>query len=203
MRKRTAAVSPAPSNDHATTPDPLPAGTINVDQTTSTRDGSGDPDRWRRASRAGPPCGGPSMPSVTASPILAGPFARAFAGFPSDKAPLDAHDARSAARVLGPSGAVRGAQPGCRGRTGRDGRARRGPVRHPRRRPLFLRYRRPDLMGSLDLHEVDHPDDQAWKRARVAELGIDALAGPHRGKVFWHANASGPVLPRQIHSLFW
>ena len=33
-------------------------------------------------------------------------------------------------------------------------------------------YRRPDLIASLDVFEVDHPASQAWKRARVAELGI-------------------------------
>jgi methyltransferase (TIGR00027 family) len=38
-------------------------------------------------------------------------------------------------------------------------------------------YRRPDLSASLDVFEVDHPASQAWKRARVAELGI--AAPPH------------------------
>jgi methyltransferase (TIGR00027 family) len=33
-------------------------------------------------------------------------------------------------------------------------------------------YRRPDLIASLEVFEVDHPASQAWKRARVAELGI-------------------------------
>jgi methyltransferase (TIGR00027 family) len=33
-------------------------------------------------------------------------------------------------------------------------------------------YRRPDLMASLDVFEVDHPASQAWKWARVAALGI-------------------------------
>ena len=32
-----------------------------------------------------PPCGGPSIPSETANPILADPFARAFAGFPTTR----------------------------------------------------------------------------------------------------------------------
>ena len=40
-------------------------------------------------------------------------------------------------------------------------------------------YRRPDLMASLDVFEVDHPASQAWKRARVAELGIPAPARLH------------------------
>ena len=33
-------------------------------------------------------------------------------------------------------------------------------------------YRRPDLVASLNVFEVDHPASQAWKRARLAELGI-------------------------------
>jgi methyltransferase (TIGR00027 family) len=34
-------------------------------------------------------------------------------------------------------------------------------------------WRRPDLLaGGLRLFEVDHPASQAWKRARVAELGL-------------------------------
>jgi methyltransferase (TIGR00027 family) len=33
-------------------------------------------------------------------------------------------------------------------------------------------YRRPDLVRSLDVYEVDHPASQAWKRERVAALGI-------------------------------
>jgi methyltransferase (TIGR00027 family) len=34
-------------------------------------------------------------------------------------------------------------------------------------------FRRPDLMRALHVYEVDHPASQAWKRAKVAELGID------------------------------
>lgn len=40
-------------------------------------------------------------------------------------------------------------------------------------------YRRPDLLESLDVFEVDHPASQAWKRARVAALGIMAPAHLH------------------------
>ena len=35
-------------------------------------------------------------------------------------------------------------------------------------------YRRPDAMRSLRIYEVDHPASQTWKRARLAELEIDA-----------------------------
>ncbi len=34
-------------------------------------------------------------------------------------------------------------------------------------------------MASLDVFEVDHPASQAWKRARVAELGIPVPARQH------------------------
>jgi methyltransferase (TIGR00027 family) len=40
-------------------------------------------------------------------------------------------------------------------------------------------YRRPDLVASLDVFEVDHPASQAWKQARVAELGIAAPTHLH------------------------
>ena len=33
-------------------------------------------------------------------------------------------------------------------------------------------YRRPDLLGRLRVFEVDHPASQAWKRERLAELGV-------------------------------
>ncbi len=36
-----------------------------------------------------------------------------------------------------------------------------------------FRWRRPDLLGPLRLFEVDHPASQAWKRERMAELGLD------------------------------
>lgn len=33
-------------------------------------------------------------------------------------------------------------------------------------------YRRRDVMNKIDVFEVDHPASQAWKRERVAELGL-------------------------------
>ncbi|HTN78209.1 MAG TPA: class I SAM-dependent methyltransferase, partial [Acidimicrobiales bacterium] len=33
-------------------------------------------------------------------------------------------------------------------------------------------YRRPDLVGLVRVYEVDHPETQAWKRARLAELDV-------------------------------
>jgi methyltransferase (TIGR00027 family) len=37
-------------------------------------------------------------------------------------------------------------------------------------------YRRPDLLVRLRVFEVDHPASQAWKRERLAELGVDLPA---------------------------
>jgi trehalose 6-phosphate synthase len=41
--------------------------------------------------------------------------------------------------------------------------------------PGMLRERRPDLQGALRVFEVDHPATQAWKRERVATLGLLGL----------------------------
>ncbi len=37
-----------------------------------------------------------------------------------------------------------------------------------------LALRRPDLTERIDVYEVDHPDTQRWKRARLTELGLPA-----------------------------
>jgi methyltransferase (TIGR00027 family) len=37
-------------------------------------------------------------------------------------------------------------------------------------------WRRPDLLGSLTVFEVDHPASQAWKLERVRELGLPLSA---------------------------
>jgi methyltransferase (TIGR00027 family) len=111
--------------------------------------------------------------------ILADPFARALAGFGSDEALLAAHDAHPAAHVPG----IR-APYAVRNRYAEDELAEavgRGIGQY-----VILgagldsfAYRRPDLMRSLDVFEVDHPATQAWKRARVAELGIEVPARLH------------------------
>ncbi len=41
-----------------------------------------------------------------------------------------------------------------------------------------LAWRRPDLLDTVTLFEVDHPVSQAWKRERVDELGLP-VAGRH------------------------
>jgi hypothetical protein len=38
--------------------------------------------------------------------------------------------------------------------------------------PDSFAYRRPDLLQTLDVYEVDHPASQVWKRERIKELGI-------------------------------
>jgi len=108
--------------------------------------------------------------------ILADPYARAFAGFADDEALLAAHDAHPASRIPGLRLAF-----AVRNRYAEDELAEavgRGVGQY-----VILgagldsfAYRRPDLMRSLDVFEVDHPASQAWKRARVAELGIEAPA---------------------------
>src|SRR5262249_11850887 len=40
-----------------------------------------------------------------------------------------------------------------------------------------LAYRRPDLLERLRVFEVDHPATQAWKRQRLAAMGIDVPSG--------------------------
>jgi methyltransferase (TIGR00027 family) len=40
-------------------------------------------------------------------------------------------------------------------------------------------YRRPDALRGLKIFEIDHPSSQAWKRARLAELGVEAQPTLH------------------------
>jgi methyltransferase (TIGR00027 family) len=108
--------------------------------------------------------------------ILADPFARNFAGHVSDAALLAAHDAHPLAQVRGFR-----TQFALRNRYAEDELA--DAVRRGIGQYVILgagldsfAYRRPDLMRALDVYEVDHPASQAWKRARVTELGIEAPA---------------------------
>jgi methyltransferase (TIGR00027 family) len=55
-------------------------------------------------------------------------------------------------------------------------------------------YRRPDLMASLDVFEVDHPASQSWKRARVAELGIATPARLHHISIDFERQTLGEGL---------
>jgi methyltransferase (TIGR00027 family) len=111
--------------------------------------------------------------------ILADPFARAFAGYASDAEMLQAialanYPAFPRMRVLF----------ALRNRFAED-QLTEAMTRDIRQYLILgagldsFAYRRPDLMSSLDVFEVDHPASQRWKRERLAELGITAPAHLH------------------------
>jgi methyltransferase (TIGR00027 family) len=109
--------------------------------------------------------------------VLADPFARGLAGHASDEALVAAHDAHPLARMPW----LR-TQFALRNRYVEDELA--GAVARGVRQYVILgagldsfAYRRPDLMRTLRVYEVDHPASQAWKRARVAELCLEVPAG--------------------------
>jgi methyltransferase (TIGR00027 family) len=111
--------------------------------------------------------------------ILADPFARDFAGHATNEALIAAHNAHPLARLPW----IR-TQFALRNRYAEDELAE--AFRRGIRQYVILGagldsfvYRRPNLMHSLDVYEVDHPASQAWKRARVAELGIEVPANLH------------------------
>ncbi len=62
-------------------------------------------------------------------------------------------------------------------------------------------YRRPDLVESLEVFEVDHPASQAWKRARVAELGIAAPTHLHHVSIDFERQTLGEGLAESIVDL--
>jgi methyltransferase (TIGR00027 family) len=102
--------------------------------------------------------------------ILADRFARALAGFSSDEEFLKAYEA-----MPDPWRRVHLA---LRNRLAEDELAR--AVEHGTRQYVILgagldsfAYRQPDLVRVLDVFEVDHPASQAWKRERVAALGME------------------------------
>ena len=111
--------------------------------------------------------------------ILADPFARIFAGFSSDGELLKTLDA-----LAYPDYARMRALFALRNRYAEDEleqAVRRGTSQY-----IILgagwdsfAYRRPDLMRTLEVYEVDHPASQALKRERVAELGIETPATLH------------------------
>jgi methyltransferase (TIGR00027 family) len=105
--------------------------------------------------------------------ILSDTFARAFAGFSSDHEFLAAFDALPSANLAWLSTSF-----ALRNRLAEDELA--DAVKGGVAQYVILgagldsfAYRRPDLMQSLTVYEVDHPASQAWKRERVAALGIE------------------------------
>jgi hypothetical protein len=106
-------------------------------------------------------------------PIFRDPFARAFAGFASDEDLLDSLD-----RFVLPDFPSHRALFALRSRYAEDELA--AAVRSEGISQYVIlgagldsfAYRCPDEMRSLRIFEVDHPSSQVWKRARLAELGI-------------------------------
>lgn len=109
--------------------------------------------------------------------ILDDPFAGFLAGFDTDEAVLEAHDASDAARIPG----VRTPFV-VRNRYAEDELAT-AIVKGVGQYVILgagldsFAYRRSDLMKSLSVYEVDHPGSQAWKLHRLAQLGLATPAG--------------------------
>jgi methyltransferase (TIGR00027 family) len=108
--------------------------------------------------------------------ILADRFARALAGFSSDEEFLKALQAL-------PNPMLRTLFV-LRHRLAEDELAK--AVEHGTRQYVILgagldsfAYRQPDLVRLLEVYEVDHPASQAWKRERVAALGITVPSTLH------------------------
>ena len=106
--------------------------------------------------------------------ILADSFARAFAGFSSDNEFLAAVDSYAF-----PDFVAHRASFALRNRYAEDQLA--AAVASGTAQYVILgagldlfAYRCPDALRGLQIFEVDHPSSQAWKRARLAELGIEA-----------------------------
>jgi methyltransferase (TIGR00027 family) len=104
--------------------------------------------------------------------ILADGFARALAGFSSDEEFLSAFESVPNAHIPGLNLFF-----ALRHRFAEDELAK--AVKQGTTQYVILgagldsfAYRRPNLVRSLDVYEVDHPASQAWKRERVAALGI-------------------------------
>ena len=115
--------------------------------------------------------------------ILPDPFARDLAGYSSDKALLEANNAHPLAHIPW----LR-TQFALRNRYAEDELLK--AVQRGIEQYVILgagldsfAYRHPDLMQSVDVYEVDHPASQAWKRQRIAELGIAAPARLHYAPV--------------------
>ena len=109
--------------------------------------------------------------------ILADPFARDFAGHASNEALIVAHDAHPLARMSWVRTLF-----ALRNRYAEDELTEATACGVEQYVILgagldSFAYRRPDLMRTLQVFEVDHPASQAWKRARVAELGLEVPAG--------------------------
>ena len=122
--------------------------------------------------------------------ILADSFARALAGFSSDNEFLAALDSYAF-----PDFVAHRASFALRNRYAEDqlaAAAASGTAQY-----VILgagldsyAYRCPDALRGLQIFEVDHPSSQAWKRARLAELGIET---PSTGRRRRRAPRRSPV----------
>jgi len=106
--------------------------------------------------------------------ILADPFARAFAGFSSDHELLAVVDSYAF-----PDFVAHRAMFALRNRYAEDQLA--AAVASGTGQYVILgagldsfAYRCPDALRGLQIFEVDHPSSQAWKRAHLAKLGMEA-----------------------------
>jgi methyltransferase (TIGR00027 family) len=109
--------------------------------------------------------------------ILDDPFAGFLAGFDTDEAVLEAHDASDAARI-----------PGVRTPFVVRNRYAEDELTNAVEKGVgqyvilgagldSFAYRRTDLMQSLVVYEVDQPASQAWKQQRLAQLQLPVPAG--------------------------
>jgi len=104
--------------------------------------------------------------------LLDDPFAHAFAGFSTDEELLNGLNA-----FVYPDMVRMRTLFALRNRYAEDELVR--AIEHGTAQYIMLgagldsfAYRRPDLLRTLDVYEVDHPASQAWKRERVKELSI-------------------------------
>jgi len=133
--------------------------------------------------------------------ILVDPFARAFAGYASDAEML--HALSSLEMIAFPR--MRAVFT-LRSRYAEDELA--GAITRGIDQYIILgagldsfAYRRPDLIGALEVFEVDHPASQAWKRARVAELGIAAPTHLHHVSIDFERQTLGEGLAESVVDL--
>ena len=133
--------------------------------------------------------------------ILVDPFARAFAGYASDAEMLQALPSLKMIEFPRMRAVFT-----VRGRYAEDELA--GAIVRGIDQYVILgagldsfAYRRPDLSASLDVFEVDHPASQAWKRARVGELGIAAPAHLHHVPIDFEQRTLGEGLAESMVDL--
>jgi methyltransferase (TIGR00027 family) len=129
--------------------------------------------------------------------ILDDPFAGFLAGFDSDEAVLAAHDASDGARIPGLRTPFV-----VRNRYAEDELAE--AIKKGIDQYVILgagldsfAYRRPDLMRSLVVYELDHPASQEWKQQRLTTLGLATPPGLRHVPVDFQTQALPAELKRE------